>query len=149
MRRPLGITVLSIAHLLLGGLTIFTALFSSLFLFIDITPDMVNEGFDNILPKGIGMAFNTLILFIVGISVVATGIGLIEGWSWIWYVEVLLMTALLLNIIFLSVSTISSLFITIFPVVILYYLSRSYVKEFFLGLEDLEEDEYINNSRDI
>lgn len=141
MKRPLGITILSIAHIIFGGLTVLMALFTALFLLIDIPPDIINDGFDGIPTKGLGMAFNTTILFTIGAIVLVTGIGLIEGWGWIWYVEIFLMISLILNIIFLSVSTLSPIFVLIFPLVILYYLYRPYVKDYFFGYGDSDIDE--------
>ena len=146
MSRPTGILVLSVVHFLVGGILLFMVLaLTSYSLFLDpyLSSGNGNVSID-VLPSGFGMALNLLVLLLISVVTIITGIGLLNGWPWIWYVEVLLTISLLLNVIFLSVTTLTSAILIIVPVLLLYYLNRPHVKEFFfrsedyVGSEDLE-----------
>ena len=143
MSRPTGILVLSVVHFLVGGILLFMVLaLTSYSLFLDPYLSSGNENVSlDVLPSGFGMALNLLILLLISVVTIITGIGLLNGWPWIWYVEVLLTISLLLNVIFLSVTTLTSAILIVVPVLLLYYLNRPHVKEFFFGSEDYGESE--------
>ena len=150
MSRPTGITVLSVLHFIVGGVILFMVLALTLYsLFLDAYLGVGNGEQLDILPSGVGMMFNLLILLLISIVVIITGVGLLSGWPWIWYVEVLLTISLLLNVIFLSVTTLASAVLVIVPIILLYYLSRPHVKEFFFGSEGYGESEGLEYTENV
>ena len=137
--RPTGILILSIIHFLFGGfLLLMVIALAGLSLFFDqyLAPGNITSV--DVLPSGFGMVLNVFILFIISVVTIVAGVGLLNGWPWIWYVEVLLIVSLTLNILYLSVTTISFIVLAILPISLLYYLTRPHVKEYFLGSEESE-----------
>ena len=123
--RPFLITVIGILTLL-GGLAV---LLAGVLLFA--MPDSaIADAFKDSGIVDIGNLVDILGvgLIIVGLIFLVVAIGLLKGWTWIWYVAVILYVIdIILGILMLPAGIIS----LVIAIVIIYYLFRPHVKEFF------------------
>ena len=112
--RPLGVTILAVLAALSGILLLLAAL--------AIASLSILAGPAAIIPAGLGSG----VLLVLSLLYLLVAYGLWNGQTWAWWLAVIL-AALDLVIALLSLN-IASLII---PAIILWYLTRSHVKEYF------------------
>lgn len=120
--RPLMITIL-------GGLTALAAvivlLIGAVFLMAPSSLENMDLAYWTLTGAGIAMA-------IIGLAMLVTGIALLSGWTIAWYLGIIVYgISALLSIISIPASIGSSVITLVFSMVVLYYLFRPRVKEFF------------------
>jgi len=132
MKRPIGISILSIIHFLIGSLFVLSAL-ETMALYIIRKVSMISSihGLSKIIKlipiTGDYPYFLVIILYgIFSFTLFYTGYGLWKGWKWVWYFEFGLNFIVLLNVLFIAlIIDIRFIFISIVNLIIFYYLMRN------------------------
>lgn len=116
--RPIIITLLGIIYFVMGVAAIIMGLSEVLGWNTSLGPESNVEGIA-------GM--------IVGLITLLVGYGLLRGWSWMWYLALIIAVAYVISGIYYMIKgSWAPLFTTIVSLIVVYYLSRPRVKKFFL-----------------
>ncbi len=148
MKRPIGLTILSIGHFIVGIFLYLSVLGLILLSFLYETfPELFQVDSQQLIPRGAVLYLNSMVLLAIGSLAIFTGYGILKGWSWIWYIEILISTSLLLNILFLSIDSLYFIVFTVMPVAIIYYLYRPRIKGYFFP--STEKSEYVGTDNSL
>ena len=132
MKRPIGLTILSIGHFIVGIFLYLSVLGLILLSFLFETfPELFQVDSQQLIPGGAVLYLNSMVLLAIGSLAIFTGYGILKGWSWIWYIEILISTSILLNILFLSIDSLYFVVFTVLPAAIIYYLYRPSIRGYF------------------
>jgi len=135
MDRPLGITLLSVLQVGGGTILILSAISVLASPFIDA------GGIDIGLTSSIMLS--SILISMAAINYVIS-YGLYHGMQWAWYMEILYVASIILNILFISTAAPINIVLTLIPLSILIYLYSDGVKRYFLG--GLDTDFYQDNA---
>ena len=132
MKRPIGISILSIIHFLIGSLFVLSAL-ETMALYIIRKFSMLASIHElskiiKLIPiTGDYPYFLVIVLYgIFSFTLFYSGYGLWKGWKWIWYFEFGLNFIVLLNVLFLAlIIDIKFVLISLINLIIFYYLMRN------------------------
>ena len=143
MRRPLGLTIVGFLQTLLGGVFLMLTIFLMALSYVSISSqELLSDLIGGLDLPPILLMHLTLIIFSLSIILMVTGIGILLGFRWIYYVEVLLLISLLLNIISISIPNPTNIVLVIIPIVLLVYFNGENVRSYFFS--DVNEGEYFN-----
>jgi len=144
MRRPLGLTIIGFIQTILGSILFLLSIFLFTFTYLSTQyGDILREVMGEMNMPYILMIHINLILLGLSIILMVTGIAILMGSKWVYYIEVILVISLLLNMIFLSIDNVTNVILTIFPILALIYLNSRGVREYFGQIGYEESDSYI------
>ncbi|MDO5862216.1 MAG: hypothetical protein Q4Q58_05445 [Thermoplasmata archaeon] len=129
-QRPLLITILGAVIVLLG---LFLIIGGAALHGTDVST-LIDQGLDPDIANNAGAI--GIVLMVFGILYLIVAAGFFQGWSFIWYLGIVVMAiGLVSNLYYTATGMYTNIIAVIIDLIIIYYLFRPNVKEYFLGHE--------------
>ncbi|MDO5862217.1 MAG: hypothetical protein Q4Q58_05450 [Thermoplasmata archaeon] len=127
-QRPLLITILGALYVIIGIL----AIISGYTLYATDAATLIDQGLDPDMADIAGTL--GIAMMIAGIVYVIAAAGFFKGWSVMWYLGIVVMAiGAVANLYFVVIGEYFNIIIVLIDLVLLYYIFRPNVKEYFLG----------------